>query len=541
MSAVIGGQLEQILCGSDLRTKVALTTFVLLLSAMFLFVNLGTYALWDDEAETALLAQGVLATGDTSAVVGHNLNARRGGINLKGLAERLTPPLPTYVMAASFALGAENAFWARLPFAIGGMIAVGIMLVLLWKNQGSNWNFLIFAIVLMGNVPFFLYFRNARYYGGVILLVVAILAVYVQGVGLLRRKVVLSSLGALLLLCHPIAFMQVAAVLTLDWLIFNRKELPNFRSLAALLAPFLLLAAPVVSIWNPMAVKSSGEYLSQMTLFDRLTLLWWNARDLFRAEFMPLLSLLYVPLAFYRARSPWLLRGTLAVAVMIVVTSVVSYQAVDLTSVADVRYLIGIIPIGVGLGVLSFAAVPEKARMVGLVGAVAIFFTNLGSGKFNGRGDLDSTLFHFIREVARPIQEPYTAAAQWLRQNARAGATVVVAPDFMMYPLMFHAPDQVYAWQLADPADPQFVGLDAIHFRGKIPPDYILAFGPTKQFVEEAISSWKSIGLEYKKTAELPVFWKEAYRPEIFWRSFATVEEFDPAAEGIYVYERIES
>jgi hypothetical protein len=541
MSAVIGGQLEQILCGSDLRTKVALTTFVLLLSAVFLFVNLGTYALWDDEAETALLAQGVLATGDTSAVVGHNLNARRGGINLKDLAERLTPPLPTYVMAASFALGAENAFWARLPFAIGGMIAVGIMLVLLWKNQGSNWNFLIFAIALMGNVPFFLYFRNARYYGGVILLVVAILAVYVQGVGSLRRKVVLSSLGALLLLCHPIAFMQIAAVLALDWLIFNRKELPNFRSLAALLAPFLLLAAPVVSIWNPMAVKSSGEYLSQMTFFDRLTLLWWNARDLFRAEFMPLLSLIYVPLAFYRTRSPWLLRGTLAVAVMIVVTSVVSYQAVELTSVADVRYVIGIIPIGMGLGVLSFAAVPEKARMVGLVGAVAIFVTNLGSGKFNGRGDLDSTLFHFIREVARPIQEPYTAAAQWLRQNARAGATVVVAPDFMMYPLMFHAPDQVYAWQLADPADPQFSGLDAIHFRGKIPPDYILAFGPTKQSVEEAISSWRSIGLEYKKTAELPVFWKETYRPEIFWRSFATVEEFDPAAEGIYVYERIES
>lgn len=530
--------LERFFGGTNWQAKVSLTIVTLFVSALFLFTNLGSYALWDDEAETALLAQGVLATGDTTAQLGHNLNARRGGINLKDLAERLTPPLPTYVMAASFAVGEESALWARLPFALSSLVAVVIMLALLWNWRAANWHFLVFTIALLGNVPFFLYFRNARYYGGVILLVTAILAIYINGLGTLWRKLAFSLLGALLLLCHPVAFMQIAAVLAVDWLFFGEKKVPNLQAILALIIPFVVIALPVISVWNPLSVKTGGEYLAQMTFLDRLTLLWWNTRDIFRAEFIPVASLIVVVGAFYSARNVWLLRGALAIFVMILVTSLVSYQAVAITSVADVRYLIGVIPIGFALAVVSFDAIPVRLRMIGALAAVAIFTTNIGAGKFNARGDLESTPLRFVRELMLPVEEPYTPTASWLRQNVPAGASVLVLPDYMMYPLMFHAPEQVYAWQLANTDDPQFRNLHPIHFAGLIPPDYIVAFGPTKLHVENAITSWRLSGIMYEQTHTLPVFWKDVYRPEVFWRTFETRPFGNEPHDGIHIYQR---
>ncbi|MCX6976245.1 MAG: hypothetical protein NTZ94_18550, partial [Verrucomicrobia bacterium] len=52
---------------------------LLAVSACLLFVHLGSYSLWDDEAETALGARGILKTGDTTALLDHNLHARRAG------------------------------------------------------------------------------------------------------------------------------------------------------------------------------------------------------------------------------------------------------------------------------------------------------------------------------------------------------------------------------------------------------------------------------------------------------------------------------
>src|SRR5688572_30746883 len=73
----------------------------LVASAALLFSGLGRYALWEDEAVTALHAQGVWRTGDTTAVVGRNVVGYRAGSPLSGLRERYTPPLACY-MAAPF-------------------------------------------------------------------------------------------------------------------------------------------------------------------------------------------------------------------------------------------------------------------------------------------------------------------------------------------------------------------------------------------------------------------------------------------------------
>jgi len=537
--AMLKPLLQRITAGSDVRFRVACTFVVLATSAVFLFANLGVYALWDDEAETALLARGVLATGDTTAVVGHNLNARRGGINLIRLADRLTPPLPTYLMAASFAIGGETALWARLPLAVCGLGAVAIMLALLWRAQSTNWNFVIFSIALLANVPFFLYCRNARYYGAVLLAAAAAGFLYIDGLGSNLRRATFSILGAALLFCHPMAFMQAAAVMAVDWFFFQSKKMPSAAAVAALVLPFLVLAVPGLCIWNPLFVKSSSSYLEQITISDRLVLLWWNMRDLFTAEFIPLAALVYAPLAIYLTRDLWIVRYCVAIIGVSLVTTATTHQLVSLTNAADVRYMTAAIPLGVAVGVRSFGAVPTPYRPVGMAVAIILFATSIGTGKFNFQEGPDSTLAKFVHELMHPINEPYTPVVDWLRTNAAPGASVLVIPEFMMYPLMFHAPNLVYAWQIADAQDPQFTALDPIHFQGRVPPDYVIAFGPIRPAIEQAMTKWRASGVRYDRVAELPVFWKDVYRPEVFWRTFSSIVQFDESVEGIFIYARI--
>src|SRR5204863_6833488 len=89
-----------------------------IVSALLLFIRLGHYALWDHEAGTALSAIGIWRTGDTTALLDHNLVAYESGKDLRHLHERLMPPLPAYLAAPFIGLLGANSWAARLPFAL---------------------------------------------------------------------------------------------------------------------------------------------------------------------------------------------------------------------------------------------------------------------------------------------------------------------------------------------------------------------------------------------------------------------------------------
>src|SRR3954468_7409855 len=112
----------------------------LALAALLLFARLGHYALWDDEAYTALAAEGILRSGDTSAVLDHNIVAFRHGIlpNDK-LKDRFQPPLPAYVTAPFIAMFNHTAFAARLPTAMSGVATVALMLWCVLRLQDVAW------------------------------------------------------------------------------------------------------------------------------------------------------------------------------------------------------------------------------------------------------------------------------------------------------------------------------------------------------------------------------------------------------------------
>src|SRR5271166_1776106 len=91
---------------------------------------------------------------------------------------------------------------------------------------------------------------------------------------------------------------------------------------------------------------------------------------------------------------------------------------------------------------------------------------------------LRSTTCCFAKELISPPSDPYTETAKWINENVRENASIWVLPDYMAYPLIYHAPMPIYAWQLGWPPEPQFRDLPEVHFQSRIPPDYIICFGP---------------------------------------------------------------
>jgi 4-amino-4-deoxy-L-arabinose transferase-like glycosyltransferase len=140
-----------------------------LLAAWLLTWNLGATALWADEAETALLAEGVLRTGLPT------IDERAGWITARDMhwvnADGVwtwTPWLDEYTAAASFALFGASATSARLPFAIAALVAVAGLLWLTWRLDRDRQLVALVGLLLATSTPLVEHGRQCRYYALVV-------------------------------------------------------------------------------------------------------------------------------------------------------------------------------------------------------------------------------------------------------------------------------------------------------------------------------------------------------------------------------------
>jgi hypothetical protein len=275
-------------------------------------------------------------------------------------------------------------------------------------------------------------------------------------------------------------------------------------------------------------------------LGERFILFLWNWRDTADCQFWILGILLAGFLLAVLKKDSWLQRGWVALICFSAVITTVSPQVVAGASVADVRYLAPLIPLGLALSVRTFLLLFGTRPLVAFFVALLLFWTNLGSGAFFGGRPLWSPLWEFIQELAMPPSEPYSVALEWIAKHIPKNSTVWVLPDYACYPLMFHAPYVTYAWQLSkvQKKEEQFKNLPDIHFQGLVPPEFIVVFGPSVQGIRQLVGQWSIQGLRYQEVSRLMTFWKDLYRPELFWRTFKPIENFDPNSEAIYIFKR---
>ncbi len=320
-----------------LRLSIIFVT--LATSCVFLFARLGRYALWDDEANTALLALSVWRTGDTSAVIGHNILAYNGGVTLSGLRERYIPPIQYYVAAFSLGtLGRSNCA-ARLPFALCGLGCIALMLRWAWREGIAPITWSLLALAITGDISIFLYSRQCRYYAVVILTSVALAYIYRFRSRGLKSMIGFSLVSIILFATNYMSYVVLYACLAVDYVVWERKRHAlTSAEVLGLVLPQVVACIPIALIWNPIG-KRIWDYHPSNWLSEKLTLFWWNWRDLARCEFGVGVLLVAAPLIGLFTRQVWLLRAFVALVVYVSVVTIVSPQPVGWGYEADIRYL----------------------------------------------------------------------------------------------------------------------------------------------------------------------------------------------------------
>ena len=138
---------------------------VLLVGALLLLPRLGDRYLWQDEAETALLAESVLREGVPTAYDGRNLISTMGERQFdEDHVWYWTPWLQHYLTAGSFAVFGTSTFTARLPFVCLGLACLLLAYLLALRISGDRATACFAAAALLASVPFLLHARQCRYY-----------------------------------------------------------------------------------------------------------------------------------------------------------------------------------------------------------------------------------------------------------------------------------------------------------------------------------------------------------------------------------------
>jgi 4-amino-4-deoxy-L-arabinose transferase-like glycosyltransferase len=155
--------------GLRLRGRAAFGAgfLILLVGACLAFAALGDRALWDDEAQTAVLGRQVLKHGLPLMLPEENVptdRADRADFNDRQVFIWNTW-LPHYLVAASFGILGESELAARLPFAVTGVLTL-LLIALVGRMMYPTrpWYPLLASALLALSIPFLLHVRQSRYY-----------------------------------------------------------------------------------------------------------------------------------------------------------------------------------------------------------------------------------------------------------------------------------------------------------------------------------------------------------------------------------------
>jgi hypothetical protein len=221
---------------------------ILVLAAFLLFSSLGDRCLWQDEAETVLLAQGILRTGLPSARHGDNVVSQTRCEEFDAdFVWRWSPWIQNYIAAASTGLFGPTAFAARLPFAMLGLACVALTYLLSRRLFAPVAIARLSALLLVLSVPFLLHARQARWQAPAYVLVV-LLVLFLQRLVARQRFGMAGFVVAGILLFHTnyfVALGVLAAVGLAACLCFPSRDLLGRLSVAYLLLALLALPGAV--------------------------------------------------------------------------------------------------------------------------------------------------------------------------------------------------------------------------------------------------------------------------------------------------------
>ncbi len=144
--------------------RIVFWALFLLCAGFFYFTNLGEAPLWQDEAETAILARNTLKFGLPKSFDGINLVSQSQGTDYNAAYTwNYSPWLGIYAAAASFRLFGESTFSARIPFTIAAILSLLLIHRLAQRWSGNRTVADITLWLTLLSAPYILHARQCRY------------------------------------------------------------------------------------------------------------------------------------------------------------------------------------------------------------------------------------------------------------------------------------------------------------------------------------------------------------------------------------------
>lgn len=219
---------------------------LLVLGAGLLLFRLGSPALWQDEAETALRGASIQATGlPRMSLDGVLVTAQPSLAAHEGNADGIwiwNTWLPAYMAAASFSVLGQTPFAARLPFALCALVSLWLLFRLHQDEAGPPWAAESGVVLLALSPAFLLFARQSRYYALTALGTVLVLLAWRRLLAGAKGAAVFVVLSLQLLLHSSFAFFAIAGLaLAADAALRGRECLRRRYALVALATAALSL------------------------------------------------------------------------------------------------------------------------------------------------------------------------------------------------------------------------------------------------------------------------------------------------------------
>jgi hypothetical protein len=503
------------LSNSPTRNDLIIACALAALASFLVFPHLGTQALWQDEGQTAVVAQNVLRTGLPLASDGKNLVSIfsdrrdiRDGIYI------WQPFAPVYAAAASMAIAGQNAAGARLPFALAFVLLVGLTywIVLYWGDNRQA--ALVTATLMAGSVVLLLHARQCRYYVLAPLLNLLIVHAYL----LLRVKPRLTVLvwlviwSTLLINSFFPGALTLALGIAIDCLI-RKPGMKTWTQLciaAAIVALINLPMAIFLRIWSrPFGVQPGYSSFEVFFLYLVRYLLTINL------YFFPLVLFIAAAVIVMRkSRTPMRRENGMAVCFCVICLS----QLLGFSLISDypfTRYMIGLAPFLFYLGAISIQRITAGRALILWPLSIVLICTNWAGvlltfpardfvedvqwttagidGRFLRPGQVGvsyakgeiatiiregfgSPLLNYGRSIVHPPQGPIDAVLDVLNKEARPSDVVKIAYEDLS--LMFHTDLKIVSASTVGPAAPDWI-IQRHLAKLRVDPDFV---SETKRF-----------------------------------------------------------
>jgi hypothetical protein len=412
----------------------SLPLFLLLLAALFVFVNLDDYLLWQDEANAALLGKNILSYGVPRVFDGVNLLVFIHSDVDESLIWRLWGWLPLYLNALVYQLFGVSTWGARFPYALMGLAFLAWSFFRV-RRERPFWVAALFVLLCAFSVPLLLHFRQCQYYAPSIVLTGLLFFLGQGDLTRLGTRAAFALTSLLLFHTHVLIWMASMAASGARHLASALKGACRWRDLVQTYLIALLLALPGVFIYRPWEFQRDHQTrmgFDALAYLKKLVFDFANVVEpIYGFHAFAVMAVLILA-AFLISRKSLSMRAGVPLLFCLVYFLFISLFSRN----AYFRYFAPLIPIFLyGLTLLAEALFARK-RALGVLFLATLLVTNVLHIRMSGGGQLYSVFRQFLHELTRENSDVNEAIVDHLRQNSRPAD--VVFTNYGAFPIIYY-------------------------------------------------------------------------------------------------------